>query len=127
MSFAAHINTTPSKSKSRKISESSHTRRRYRHLAHSRSATVHRTSLHSRHHYYERFHMSSFAEDLTTGDATAGEDPVVRQAAVDALGNMNGTVVAIEPTSGRILAMVNNFEQNDLDVPAFLRKRNDVM
>jgi penicillin-binding protein 2 len=32
---------------------------------------------------------------------------VVRQAAVDALGNMNGTVVAIEPTSGRVLAMVN--------------------
>jgi cell division protein FtsI/penicillin-binding protein 2 len=26
---------------------------------------------------------------------------------VDALGNMNGTVVAIEPTSGRVLAMVN--------------------
>jgi cell division protein FtsI/penicillin-binding protein 2 len=38
---------------------------------------------------------------------TDGEDPVVRQAAVEALGNMNGTVVAIEPTSGRILAMVN--------------------
>ena len=37
----------------------------------------------------------------------AGEDPVVRQAAIDALGNMNGTLVAIEPTSGRILAMVN--------------------
>ena len=51
--------------------------------------------------------MSSFAEDLTNGDVTAGEDPVVRQAAIDALGNMNGTVVAIEPTSGRILAMVN--------------------
>ena len=33
--------------------------------------------------------------------------PVVREAAIDALGNMNGTVVAIEPTSGRILAMVN--------------------
>jgi cell division protein FtsI/penicillin-binding protein 2 len=32
---------------------------------------------------------------------------VVRQAAIDALGNMNGTVVAIEPTSGRVLAMVN--------------------
>ncbi len=32
---------------------------------------------------------------------------MVRQAAVDALGNMNGTVVAIEPTSGRVLAMVN--------------------
>jgi len=51
--------------------------------------------------------MSSFSEDDTTGDITTGEDPVVRQAAVDALGNMNGTVVAIEPTSGRILAMVN--------------------
>ena len=51
--------------------------------------------------------MSSFAEDITAGDITAGEDPVVRQAAIDALGNMNGTVVAIEPTSGRVLAMVN--------------------
>src|SRR5579864_1550541 len=107
MSFAAHINTTPSKSKTRKVSESSRTRRRYRHLSHSRSATVRRTSLHGRRHYYERFHMSSFAEDLTNGDITAGEDPVVRQAALDALGNMNGTVVAIEPTSGRVLAMVN--------------------
>src|SRR5581483_263302 len=28
-------------------------------------------------------------------------------AAIDALGNMNGTILAIEPTSGRILAMVN--------------------
>jgi cell division protein FtsI/penicillin-binding protein 2 len=60
-----------------------------------------------RHHYYERFHTSSFASEITEGDMTAGEDPVVRQAAIDALGNMNGTVVAIEPTSGRILAMVN--------------------
>ncbi len=51
--------------------------------------------------------MSSFAEGLTAGDNTDGEDPVVRQAAIDALGNMNGTVVAIEPTSGRVLAMVN--------------------
>ena len=52
--------------------------------------------------------MSSFTDaSLTDGDITAGEDPVVRQAAIDALGNMNGTVVAIEPTSGRILAMVN--------------------
>ena len=41
------------------------------------------------------------------GDITAGEDPIVRAAAVEALGNMNGTVVAIDPDSGRILAMVN--------------------
>jgi len=61
----------------------------------------------SRHRYHERFFMSSFAEGITGGDLTDGEDPVVRQAAIDALGNMNGTVVAIEPTSGRVLAMVN--------------------
>jgi penicillin-binding protein 2 len=45
--------------------------------------------------------------DQTVGDVTAGEDPVVRQAAIAALGNMNGTVVAIDPSNGRILAMVN--------------------
>ena len=61
----------------------------------------------SRRRYHERFFVSSFAEGLTGGDITDGEDPVVRQAAIDALGNMNGTVVAIEPTSGRVLAMVN--------------------
>ena len=46
-------------------------------------------------------------DDVTEGDITAGEDPIVRQAAIDALGQMNGTVLAIEPTSGRVLAMVN--------------------
>ncbi len=113
MSFAAHINTsthTTSKSRTPKISESQHTRRRLHHLAHARSTTGTVKSVSAttrRHHYYERFSMSSFAEDITAGDITTGEDPVVRQAAIDALGNMNGTVVAIEPTSGRVLAMVN--------------------
>lgn len=54
--------------------------------------------------------MSSFVADpatLTAGDVTGGEDPLVRQAAIDALGNMRGTVVVIDPDSGRILAMVN--------------------
>jgi cell division protein FtsI/penicillin-binding protein 2 len=32
---------------------------------------------------------------------------VVRQAAIDALGDMNGTAVVIDPSNGRILAMVN--------------------
>jgi cell division protein FtsI/penicillin-binding protein 2 len=61
-----------------------------------------------RHHYYERFTASSFANgDIFGGDVTAGEDPVVRQAAIDALGGMNGTAVVINPSNGRILAMVN--------------------
>lgn len=59
------------------------------------------------HHFVERFTVSSFADNLTAGDVTAGEDPVVRAAAIEALGNMNGTVVSIDPSSGRILAMVN--------------------
>jgi cell division protein FtsI/penicillin-binding protein 2 len=61
-----------------------------------------------RHHYYgERFTASSFTNDLTSGDVTEGEDPIVRAAAIQALGNMNGTALAIDPSSGRILAMVN--------------------
>jgi penicillin-binding protein 2 len=61
-----------------------------------------------RNRYYERFTASSFVDgDQTAGDVSAGEDPAVRAAAIDALGNMNGTVVAIDPNSGRILAMVN--------------------
>ena len=78
------------------------------HLARSRRTSIIKTaSLHRRHRYYERFSASSYASDITDGDVTSGEDPVVRQAAIDALGNMNGTVLAIQPTSGRILAMVN--------------------
>jgi cell division protein FtsI/penicillin-binding protein 2 len=57
--------------------------------------------------YVEHFTGNSFADNTTLGDITAGEDPVVRAAAVEALGNMNGTAVAIDPSSGRILAMVN--------------------
>src|SRR5581483_4170608 len=72
------------------------------------AATVRRASLHARHHYYERFTASSFAtSDQFAGDVTTGEDPVVRQAAIDALGDMNGTAVVIDPSNGRILAMVN--------------------
>jgi len=79
-----------------------------RRLARSRAVVpTTSASVHRRHRYYERFYTSSFAQDITEGDVTNGEDPVVRDAAIDALGGMNGTVVAIEPTSGRILAMVN--------------------
>jgi penicillin-binding protein 2 len=55
----------------------------------------------------ERFYASSFTDTLTLGDQSVGEDPVVRAAAIEALGNMNGTALAIDPNSGRILAMVN--------------------
>jgi penicillin-binding protein 2 len=106
--WAASENTASThKGKSQKISETQRTRRRYHHLAHSRTTRVTRVSATTHRRYRERFYMSSFAEDIGSGDITGGEDPIVRQAAIDALGNMNGTVVAIEPTSGRVLAMVN--------------------
>jgi penicillin-binding protein 2 len=72
-------------------------------------ATLRHASLRvHRHRYYERFTASSFAAgDIFAEDVTAGEDPVVRQAAIDALGDMNGTAVVINPSNGRILAMVN--------------------
>jgi penicillin-binding protein 2 len=109
--FAANISTrslTSGKSKSRTISENQRARKRIARLARSRGrrARLVRTGRHRR-RYYERFTAKSYMDDVTEGDISEGEDPVVRQAAVDALGNMNGTVVAVEPTSGRILAMVN--------------------
>ena len=68
----------------------------------------HATLNRRRHRSYERFTASSFAKgDIFGADITAGEDPVVRQAAIDALGDMNGTAVVIDPSNGRILAMVN--------------------
>ncbi len=110
--MAATINTRPvARKKPRAVTETPHARKRMRSLARSRvrpGTTVARAGVHHRHHYYEHFTASSFThDDVTEGDLTAGEDPVVRAAAIDALGNMNGTVVAIEPTSGRVLAMVN--------------------
>ncbi|MFY9661981.1 MAG: penicillin-binding transpeptidase domain-containing protein [Terriglobales bacterium] len=120
--IAASVNpstVTPHK-KTHGVMENQHARKRMHTLARSRvphsqyagtrSSAARSSATHAsarRHRYYERFHTSSFASDITEGDVTGGEDPVVRQAAIDALGNMNGTVVAIEPTSGRILAIVN--------------------
>jgi penicillin-binding protein 2 len=78
-------------------------------MRHSTRGTVRRVSYrYRRHRYYQTWTTSSFAHgDIFAGDNTAGEDPVVRQAAIDALGDMNGTAVVIDPSNGRILAMVN--------------------
>src|SRR5262245_32735710 len=43
----------------------------------------------------------------TDGDRIDGEDLQIRRAAVDALGPFNGSVVVVDPTTGRILSMVN--------------------
>ena len=48
----------------------------------------------------------SFGEP-TVGDNEDGEDPVVRKAAVDALGPFNGSLVVVDPQNGRVLTIVN--------------------
>ncbi|HXE91254.1 MAG TPA: penicillin-binding transpeptidase domain-containing protein [Terriglobales bacterium] len=75
----------------------------------SKKATTRKTATRKKRRYrrYERFYTSSYADDVTAGDVTEGEDPVVREAALDALGRMNGTVVVIDSFTGRILTMVN--------------------
>lgn len=107
-----HTHVQESASAQQHISHLQHSRR----SAHATAVSLTTTTGHGRRHAsltvhrrsYERFTGNSFADaDLTSGDIVTGEDSVVRQAAIDALGNMNGTVVAIDPSNGRILAMVN--------------------
>jgi cell division protein FtsI/penicillin-binding protein 2 len=45
--------------------------------------------------------------DSTAGDRAEGEDPIVRQAAVEALGKYNGSIVAVDTATGRVLTIVN--------------------
>jgi cell division protein FtsI/penicillin-binding protein 2 len=109
---AATVSNRYSKSKSQSITESSRTKKKLTQSRHGRpvaksSVKKKRSRFAKKRRYYEHFTGNSFADNQTQTDIIAGEDPVVRQAAIDALGNMNGTVVAVDPNSGRILAMVN--------------------
>jgi penicillin-binding protein 2 len=107
--------TAAMKSKSRSVEESAPAKKKMAKLRHSRPvAKTYKAKFSSKKRgklrravYYEHFYASPFDSSNTVGDVTAGEDPVVRAAALDALGNLNGTVVAIDPDTGRVLAMVN--------------------
>ena len=50
--------------------------------------------------------VPTFADSSSTDDGTY-DDPVVRAAALSALGRYNGAVVAVDPNTGRILTVVN--------------------
>src|SRR5215467_11728002 len=58
----------------------------------------------SRRHRYVR---PEKGVDPTLGDIAGGDDPVVRAAAIEALGRYNGSVVAVDPMTGKILTVVN--------------------
>ncbi len=120
-SFAATVSTRHETRSNRRIKENASTEKRMAAGRHGRavSSRAGRRAVKGsevavagkrgkkRARYYERFTANSFLSDPAAGDVTAGEDPTVREAAIDALGSLNGTVVAIDPSNGRILAMVN--------------------
>jgi penicillin-binding protein 2 len=79
---------------------------RHHAVAHRRVAS-HRTARRTTRRRYarHRYYMPRF--DVTAGDFTKFDDPVVRQAAIAALGRYYGSVVALDPNDGRILSVVN--------------------
>jgi penicillin-binding protein 2 len=105
-SFARSTRTTSSTTAQKNVSESGTTQRTMSKLRHGRRSSRY-ARRHRRRHWREHFATSSYDENNTAGDNSVGEDPVVRAAAIDALGNYNGSVLAIDPNTGRILAMVN--------------------
>jgi len=120
-SFGATVSSRRTRTKTAQVTEKPGTQKKISARKHSRATTRTRRARRSRtRRYYEKFTASSFAANQTDGDITTGEDPMIRQAAIDALGGMNGTVVAIDPSSGRVLAMVN---QNSPSAKARSRAR----
>jgi penicillin-binding protein 2 len=76
------------------------------HAAAPATLTTISTTRRVRRHVYSPWTEPTYA-DSTSGDNVDGEDLTVRRAAVDALGPFNGAVVVVDPTTGRILTMVN--------------------
>lgn len=83
-------------------------KKRHHTVAAAQTATLTRVSTTRRVHrrVYSPWDAPTYA-DSTSGDNVDCEDLTVRRAAVDALGPFNGSVVAVDPTTGRILTMVN--------------------
>jgi len=72
-------------------------------LAAPRPRTVRATI---KHHSSIVYGVPTFT-DSAKEDVASYDDPIVRQAAIAALGRYNGSVVAIDPSNGRILSIVN--------------------
>jgi penicillin-binding protein 2 len=106
--FAGSIRAAGPTNVSRTTTLSSH--RSQRHLSHRR--------LHRRRTSASRMYRRGVRRQRSLGmlsswgqpaalDNPAGEDPLIRQAAEEALGNWNGAIVVVDPNNGRILSMVN--------------------
>jgi penicillin-binding protein 2 len=93
---SANIETTPPAHPKRSSTVKSSARR---------NSATHRARRHSR-VAYDPWHMTSYGNPAVE-DNPAGEDPLVRQAALDALGRLSGSIVVVDPNTGRILSIVN--------------------
>ncbi len=60
----------------------------------------------ARRRLWSPWRITSFGEPAAE-DNPAGDDPLIRKAAIDALGRWNGAMVVVDPNNGRILSMVN--------------------
>lgn len=77
--------------------------------------TVHRNSVHRRTYRSSTYHTHPSADAWRfssygvpgAGDNAGGDDPIIREAALDALGTLNGSMVVVNPNSGRVLTIVN--------------------
>jgi penicillin-binding protein 2 len=67
------------------------------------AATPAASTTHTRH---KKSGISPYG-DPTKNDNADYDDPVIRQVAVNALGHANGSVLAMDPSTGRILTIVN--------------------
>ncbi|MBM3726242.1 MAG: penicillin-binding protein [Acidobacteria bacterium] len=72
-----------------------------------RTTTTARAKAPVRKRYSNGYWTEPTFADSADGDRLDGEDPVVRRAAIEALGPYNGSVVVVDPTSGRVLSIVN--------------------
>ena len=71
-------------------------------------ATAAKSTNNTAHHRYRRYRGTpTYVQDPGLGDDSQFDDPVVRQVALDALGKQNGSVVAVDPSTGRVLSIVN--------------------
>jgi penicillin-binding protein 2 len=71
-------------------------------IYHASYAVPHRSSRLSSHLGYG---LGSL--DPSEGDQAQFDDPIVREAALDALGHINGSILAVDPRDGRVLTIVN--------------------
>src|ERR1035441_9886915 len=66
-------------------------------------STTHKTSVAHRTRHHSRvasdpWHMTSYGNPAVE-DNPAGEDPLIRQAALDALGRLSGSIVVVDPNT----------------------------